>query len=66
VEEATKGAPAKRRRGAVLKALVFVAFIVAGIYVVRFIGDLEILMRRKDCLHLICVIYWLMVVIDIL
>jgi uncharacterized membrane protein YdjX (TVP38/TMEM64 family) len=36
VEEARKGVPTKGRRGAVVKAAVFAAFIVAAIYLVRF------------------------------
>ena len=36
MEEARNGAPAKSRRGALLKAVIFVAFIVAAVYLVRF------------------------------
>jgi uncharacterized membrane protein YdjX (TVP38/TMEM64 family) len=36
VDEITNGAPPRSKKGAVLKALVFVAFIVAAIYLIRF------------------------------
>lgn len=43
MDEITNGAPGISKKGAVLKALVFVAFIIAAIYVVRFTSVKEFL-----------------------